>query len=407
MDLAEPGIARAAKIAWMTLAGLLVLWLLAWWLAKPPVPGDFYAFDLSPGTGPGELLRVEAFAQDIPGHARGWRILYTTTGLDGDVRLASGIVVASTKAPAGPRPVIAWAHGTTGIARGCAPSLLKNTFAFVPAWPQVLEQGWVWVATDYSGLGTAGPHPYLVGRSEAYAMLDAARAARAIDSLEVSPLAVAWGHSQGGHAALWAGIVAPDYAPDVGLAGVAAVAPASDLVELVSAVHDAFIGRMLSALLVYAYSEVYTDVEADELLRPWARPLARDMAGRCMAGLEIAVSALPALLGRPTLFRRNPPSGTFRQRLSENTPVDRIDAPLLIAQGGEDSTVPPGIQGGYVARRCLDGQPIDYRGFPAQDHLSIVGEDSPVPDLLIDWSRARFAGEASADRCVISQHGQQ
>jgi len=28
---------------------------------------------------------------------------------------------------------------------------------------QALARGWVIVATDYVGLGTAGPHPYLIG----------------------------------------------------------------------------------------------------------------------------------------------------------------------------------------------------------------------------------------------------
>ncbi|MGK7295620.1 MAG: lipase family protein, partial [Candidatus Wenzhouxiangella sp. M2_3B_020] len=287
------------------------------------------------------------------------------------------------------------------IARGCAPSLLKNTFSFVPGWPDVLEQGWIWVATDYAGLGTAGPHPYLVGPAEGYAVLDAVRATRAIDGLEASTRTVAWGHSQGGHAALWTGIVAPAYAPDVDLVGVAAVAPASDLVALVEAVHDSLLGRMLSALLVHGYSAVYPDVRLGDLLRPVARPLARDLADRCMAGIELAVSAVPALLAAPTLFRDDPPTGAFRQRLAENTPDRAIDAPVLIAQGGEDPTVRPGIQAGFVARRCMAGQQIDYRGFPAENHLSIVGSDSPVPELLVGWSRDRFAGRPVAGGCTV------
>ncbi|MBV9168777.1 MAG: hypothetical protein JOZ81_01675 [Chloroflexi bacterium] len=48
---------------------------------------------------------------------------------------------------------------------------------------QVIEQGWVLVATDYTGLGTAGPHPYLIGPGEAYSVLDAVRAGRSIPGL--------------------------------------------------------------------------------------------------------------------------------------------------------------------------------------------------------------------------------
>lgn len=69
------------------------------------------------------------------------------------------------------------------------------------------------VATDYVGLGTAGPHPYLIGQGEARSLLDSVRAARQMPGLSLEPETVIWGHSQGGHAALWAGTLAPTYAP--------------------------------------------------------------------------------------------------------------------------------------------------------------------------------------------------
>jgi pimeloyl-ACP methyl ester carboxylesterase len=84
------------------------------------------------------------------------------------------------------------------------------------------------VATDYVGLGTAGPHPYLIGQGEARSVLDSVRAARQMPQLSLQPATVVWGHSQGGHAALWAGALAPSYAPDVHVLAVAALAPASD-----------------------------------------------------------------------------------------------------------------------------------------------------------------------------------
>ena len=388
---------------WGALALLVVLFAVGWWLARPSDPGAFYRDDAPPGAEPGELLRAEAFARDLPAGARGWRMLYTTTGLDGRIRLASGIVVAPEGLD-GPRPVVAWAHGTTGIRSGCAPSVIRNTFAFVPAWKQALAAGWVWVATDYPGLGTSGPHPYLVGPSEGRAVLDAVRAARALQGVDLAGQTVVWGHSQGGHAALWTGIVAADYAPDVDLAGVAAVAPATDLPGLVSAVHDSFMGRMLSALLVHGYADVYTDVSTRDVLRPLARPLARDIAGRCLASAEILVSAVPSLLGLPSLFEGQPPTGAFARRLADNVPDRPIDAPVLIAQGADDRTVLADVQGGFVARRCMAGQPIDYRGFDGQGHLSIVGDDSPVPNLLMRWSRARFDNAPVPDACTLARN---
>jgi hypothetical protein len=51
---------------------------------------------------------------------------------------------------------------------------------------QVLDDGWALVATDYVGLGTESPHPYLIGQGEGRSVLDAVRAARLIDEADLS-----------------------------------------------------------------------------------------------------------------------------------------------------------------------------------------------------------------------------
>ena len=40
----------------------------------------------------------------------------------------------------------------------------------------MLEHGYVVAATDYPGLGSMGTHPYLIGVTEAHAVLDFVRA---------------------------------------------------------------------------------------------------------------------------------------------------------------------------------------------------------------------------------------
>src|SRR5699024_11114917 len=142
--------------------------------------------------------------------ATGWRILYTTTDAHGAPATASALVLVPTSWRAVPRPVIAWAPGTTGFATHCAPSLLEHQVAAgaMPALDQVLDRGWAVVATDYTGLGTPGPHPYLIGPGEAHSVLDGIRAAGQLEGAELAPQTVVWGHSQGGHAALWTGQLA-------------------------------------------------------------------------------------------------------------------------------------------------------------------------------------------------------
>ena len=60
------------------------------------------------------------------------------------------------------------------------------------------------VGTDYEGLGTPGRHPYIAGPSEARGTLDIVRAARNLPDVHASDRYLVWGHSQGGHAAMFA-----------------------------------------------------------------------------------------------------------------------------------------------------------------------------------------------------------
>src|SRR5680860_268755 len=130
-------------------------------------------------------------------------------------------------APAGGRNVIAWAHPTSGVAPDCAPSLYPDRAGLIWNLRDMLSAGYVVVATDYPGLGTAGIHPYLIGESAGRAVLDSVRAAQHFSNSGASNRFAVWGHSEGGHAALFTGQLAARYAPDLKLVGVAAAAPTS------------------------------------------------------------------------------------------------------------------------------------------------------------------------------------
>jgi uncharacterized membrane protein HdeD (DUF308 family) len=353
---------------------------------------------------PGVLLRSEPFTRAIPSGARAWRILYTTTRDDDTPAVASAVVIASKHLPAGPRPVIAWAHGTTGVASRCAPSLLPSrwTSDVIPALDKVIVRGWVLVATDYVGLGTAGPHPYLIGDA-ARSVLDSVRAARQMRQLTLQNKTVVWGHSQGGHAALWTGILAPRYAPDVNVLGVAALAPASDLTALVGKVRDTLEGRVIASYILTAYSQIYPDVSFNHYVRPGARVIVRATARRCVE-LPEAVASVATALPRQPIYRVDPLSGALGRRLAQNTPTGPIKAPLLIAQGLADPLVLPVVQTRYVRRLCADGQPLRYVTYQNRDHLSLLAPRSPPVAFLLRWTTARFAGSRPTLSCGTASH---
>ena len=121
---------------------------------------------------PGTLIRAEPM-HGAPDNAAAYRILYRSTGLHNEPIAVSGIVVVPEgPVPAGGRPIVAWAHPTTGVVPRCAPSLALFVFRQIQGLRNMVQRGYVVSATDYPGLGTPGPHPYLVGISEGRAVLE-------------------------------------------------------------------------------------------------------------------------------------------------------------------------------------------------------------------------------------------
>ena len=145
----------------------------------------------------------------------------------------------------------------------------------------MMARGYVVVATDYPGLGTPGIHPYLIGVSEGRAVLDSVRAARELPDAGASDRFAVWGHSQGGHASLYTGELAASYAPELKLVGVAAAAPATNLIELFDADKSSATGKELTAMALYSWSELYHD-PATSLVDPSAMPAFEQLAHDCI-----------------------------------------------------------------------------------------------------------------------------
>ena len=371
--------------------------------AGSPVVDDFYAAPRVLPDEPGQLIRAEEVTRDVPDDARGWRMLYTTTDAEGRMRVASGLVVVPA-AGDGDWPVVDWSHGTTGAAQPCAPSLLPQPFASGALYllPQIVDEGWALVATDYIGLGTEGPHPYLVGVPTARAVLDARRAAGQLADARLGEQTVVWGHSQGGGGALWAGALADEYAPDVPLAGVAALSPAADLPGLVANLDDITGGSVFASFVIDAYAALYDDVTYRQYVRPGAEVTVRELATRCLAEPGTAVSLLTLLgLSRdPVVMAADPTTGPLGDRLRENVPPATITAPLLVGQGAADGLVRPDVQDAFVSGLCDAGVSVDYRLYEGRGHTEVVEPDSPLVPELFEWTRARLAGEPVEPGCT-------
>ncbi len=349
---------------------------------------------------PGALLRSEPLEDGIlPAGVRGWRILYATTVDDSTPATAVATVFAPIDPPTGPRPVIAWEHATTGLLQKCMPSLLSASTKGIPWRNQIVMAGWVVVASDYSFAEKGGPHPYLIGEGEARATLDSVRAARQMSELTLDKRIVVWGYSQGGHAALWTGIVGPRYAPDLEILGVAAIAPAANIKNILAM--NVEMDKRFGPYLALSYSRFYPDITFEQALRPAALDAARQIVNLCdFLPPEDAerFEALATTFDGPALATSS--NKALQARLEQNTADGPIQAPVVIAQGLSDNVVPPSATDAYIEERCAAGQRLEYWTFAGRDHLTIVQPGTPLEELLIKWTTARFANEPQATGCV-------
>jgi uncharacterized membrane protein HdeD (DUF308 family)/acetyl esterase/lipase len=396
----RPVIAVASLVLVLGFAGISYLLHRA-----TPTMTAFYRTPANLPAKPGQLLRHEDVRfQGMPAGTNAQRVLYTTTKVDGSIAVASAVVAWPKQASDAPRPVLAWTHGTTGVAQQCAPSLLTNSFDYSmpPAVEAIMKRGWVIVATDYIGLGTQGPHPYLIGVPEGRSELDAVRAARQLEGVDAGDKTVVWGHSQGGHAALWVGIEAARHAPDVPLSGVAALAPASDLAGMATRLGDDPLGAIFKSFIITAYSRIYPDVSFDDYVRAGARLIVRETAQRCIVSPEI-FAVIGLKLSKEPVFARNFGSGPLAARLKENIPDQRTGVPTFIGQGLTDVSVIPELQRAFAERLCTAGQIIDYRGYAGRDHMGVIAADSPVIPDVLKWTEARFARKLPGDTCSFAE----
>jgi acetyl esterase/lipase len=360
-------------------------------------------YDVQPGeTGgkPGSIIRVWPLEGGGPGGGNAFRILYRSTGLNGEPIAVSGaIFIPPAPAPAAGRDVIAWAHPTSGVVESCAPSLMPDLAGTIWGLADMLARGYVVVATDYPGLGTPGIHPYLIGVSEGRAVLDSVRAARDLPDAGASNRFAVWGHSQGGHASLYTGELAASYAPDLKLVGVAAAAPATYLIELFDADKSSSAGKELTAMALYAWSELYHD-PATTLVDAAAMPVFDQLAHDCIesiaefAAIENAEKPLnrePFLKGDPTEIE------PWRSIMQKNTPGQApAGAPVFLAQGAADTTVRPEITKQFGEVLCKQGTRVDFILLPGVTH-TFAAKDSVSQALA--WMDQRFRGAPAPSVC--------
>ena len=320
-------------------------------------------------------------------------VLYTSKSLTGKrIGVSGSVTVPKGTPPPGGWPIITYAHGTTGIADICAPS---RNYPNNPIGPYIsytdpqlnewLAAGYAVVRTDYQGLGTPGIHPYLIGRSEGRGVLDIVRAARIL-SPKIGKRFLIAGHSQGGHAALFAAGQAAAWTPELKLKGTVAYAPASQLLEqaqLLRLLTSPSPASGLAGLIVRGSTTASTAINTQLLLSDQALPYYPNTLSQCINEL-IEPNNLGGL-APADLLRQGADLNPFYAVLANNNPALKTAAPIFLAQGLADTTVLPQFTEQLDTQLVQLGNSVDFQTYPGIIHGLIVEAAEPQ---VLPWMQA-------------------
>lgn len=344
---------------------------------------------------PARLVRVPAKVN---------RVLYRSTDRRGAPVAVSGTVLTPLTPwiGLGPRPVVAYNLGTQGLGDACAPSrqMTAGTEYEGVFLSGLLGRGYGVVVTDYQGLGTGGLHSYLDREATGRAVLDGIRAAQRLDVAglpDAGPVGIA-GYSQGGQASAAAAELAPTYAPELKVKGVAAGAVPADLKPLL-ALND---GKLLGSLIGYGIqglSDSY-GIEVDTLLNDRGRQVLADLREACIVEAALTYpfmdsSTLTASGQRFSEITVGEPWDTVyrEQTLGLRKPT----APVLVTQSLLDDVVAYDVAKGMVDRWCARGARVQFLANAVPTHAGAITASYPSALAFLE---GRFAGLPAYSNCV-------
>ena len=364
----------------------------------------FYTYEGDMPAEPGVLLRQEAMGerQSNPGAAKNIRILYSSTdGLSGEGLLAvsGALFLPEGSPPEGGWPLMAWTHGTVGIADICSPSWngrQQQDRDYLEFW---LKQGYAVVASDYQGLGTPGIHPYLATRPEAYSNLDAVRAVRSA-GFPVADKVVLIGQSQGAGAAVATASYAPGYAPEIDIRGVVATGVPYFSPEALIALNERRPPDRPDPLLGYNFlamtlaEQIIPGFVMRENVRDEAWPIAELVQNTCYKDIKTRVQE--AGLTYNSAFSQPVTEELTKAFEQMGFPNLAIAPPIFLGTGGMDRDTPSRMQSAFMRDACAAGSTIEAHLYPELNHRQVVPGSTGESLAFV---KAAFAGETISGNC--------
>jgi Secretory lipase len=357
--------------------------------APDPSQGDgrvssFYTWKGSIPATPGRLLRRQKLESTLGlvDAAVDLRILYSSTnGIDGKnpVAVSGMLFLPKGKPPEGGWPLLAWAHGTVGMADICAPSWAGEPLrveALLNTW---LAHGFAIVATDYQGLGTPGPHPYMAVRPVAYDVLDGIRAVQHAFSA-IGKKVVLAGYSQGAGAVIGAGALLPSYAPGLDVRGIIATGVPYTTPETIATMRQETANQPSYTLMYALYLGLMAEqsdpgLKASSMFSEKALPLFELTRRACV--WQLALESLGSELTRAESVKEG-----YYKALAANMPLLeypslKLALPVFIGMGEEDVDAPTRLQLEFVTKACAAGTTVEAHLYAGLTHYQALTVSQP------------------------------
>jgi pimeloyl-ACP methyl ester carboxylesterase len=407
--------------------------------AAPPV-APFYesVMQMQPTGKLGQVIKKEQIKTSLKG-AQAWKIAYISSDVSERKTIATALIIAPVgPAPKEGRPILAWAHGTTGSAQNCGPSqvidptrALNQYFLMdgnswtdfgIPNGQQFINEGYVVVATDYQGLGGGGKHQYAVAGTNGRDVINSARAASSMTEVGAGKKTVLYGWSQGGGATIAAASL-PDYLSQQGTAadnlqylGFVALAP-EDLAAVLpkvpldeagaTKVMKGFTEANVSNVFLFTHfmmglwgtQAAYPDLKLTDLLTEEGAKVADQLSSnKCV---HVMADSFNYAYGDKYKSLVNPQASNSLAWIKAFVdgsvkPVKPV-APVVIYWGTKDVTVPPVMHELYQKQMCAMGANVGRIQLPGeQTHFATPGVSAP---MYLEWVKDRINGKPLENAC--------
>jgi pimeloyl-ACP methyl ester carboxylesterase len=355
---------------------------------------------------PGRLLRQEPLPPKLvlSEAGQGVRILYSSTdGFGGAERVvvAGAYFTPKGKPPKGGWPLVAWAHGTVGLADPCAPSWAGRSERDTRYLNRWLSEGFAVVASDYQGIGTPGPHGYMMTRPVAYSVLDSVRAV-VTTQRGLSRKVILVGQSQGASAAFAAAGLSETYAPELDIRGVVSTGTPYVSAKKIDATKTYSDGSRIDPTIAYTYyltltlQQMQPDIAASDVYTERAMPLLESARSMCIRPLVQAV--IDEGLTSDNAFKAGKQAEIFTAFLPHFVyPTLKLPMPIFMGAGAADKDVAPSGQMQLAREACDAGTVVEAHLYEGLDHPGTV--NASLKDSL-PFVRKVLDGRPIAPRCA-------